>query len=259
MVTLLPDEEGATDTTNCSLPDYMIVINKDKALRAVVGVTCALSIFGSLLIILSYVLFKELRTNARLILVHLSLADFGVAFSNLFGDWYRFYQYAPPCATNVPGMPLLSPPSVNRLCIAQAFLAHFSTISSVLWTMMLAAYMYTVVTKIKEAPLGNMWLMGFSYLFCYGMPLVLNIWMVCTGKLGFSPYDTSGWCGSILTDAHVIDGRHNKDYFTAVLGYDLWILLTIIFIMAIYFSLHFYVRREVSESVSLNLAGWVYS
>lgn len=225
---------------NCSVPSFLL--NKETALRVVVAVTCAFSILGSLVIILSYSLFRDLRTTARLILLHLSLADFGVAFSNLFGDLYKFYKFA-RCIYNHPGLPLLTPPSVNRLCIAQAFFAHFSTMSSVLWTMMLAAYMYTVVTKIKEGPNSNRWFMICSYVFCYGIPLAVNIWMVATGKLGYAPYDTAGWCGTITIDPHEVDRHRRHDYMAAILGYDLWIVLTIVFIVAIYISLHFYVRR----------------
>ena len=235
---------------NCSLPHYVARVEKEDALRAVVGVTCFLSIVGSLLIILSYLLFKDLRTTARLILLHLSLADFGVAFSNLFGDVYKFYRFANCATLDRPDLPLLYPPLQNNLCIAQAFFAHFSTISSVLWTMMLAAYMYTVVTKIKEGPESNRWFMFFSYAFCYGMPLALNIWMLSTHKLGFSPFDTSGWCGTIITNAHEVAEHHRRDYVTAVLGYDLWIVLTTVFIVAIYVSLHFYVRKEVGVTLS---------
>ncbi len=235
---------------NCTSSTYILAIQEETTLRVIVGITCAFSIIGSLLIIFSYILFKDLRTTSRLILFHLSLADFGVAFSNLFGDAYRFYRFA-QCTPDRPNLPLLSSKFENRLCIAQAFFAHFSTICSVLWTMMLAAYMYTVVMKIKEkeGPYSSRWFMIFSYVFCYGLSLVVNIWMVCTYKLGFSPFNTSGWCGTILRSAQVTANHNPRDYMAAVLGYDIWILLTIIFIIAIYISLHFYVKREVSITI----------
>lgn len=222
-------------------PVPLSILHKQQELRAVVGVTCSLSMAGSLLIILSYILFRDLRTNARLILLHLSLADFGVAFSNLFGACYQFDRFFHFNST------VLSPPSVRRLCTAQAFLAHFSTISSVLWTMMLAAYMYTVVVKFSSSGVAakkNQWFMRFSYVFCYGITLFINVWMLCTQKLGFSPFSTSGWCGTILH--RVNSGAREVNYLIAIFGYDLWIVLTTVVIIVIYFSLHFHVRREVS-------------
>lgn len=224
-------------------------LHKHEGLRIVVGITCFSSLLGSLLIILSYVLFKDLRTRARLILVHLSIADFGVAASNLFGEAYHFDNHFNWTLNE------LTPISVNRLCKAQAFVAHFSTISSVLWTMALAAFMYIVVTKLKEVMADDKWFMKFSYLFCYGMSLVVSVWMVCTEKLGFSPLGTAGWCGTIIRKLELFNSSEvgvkggDIDYMTAVFGYDIWIILTFVFIIVTYLSLHLYMRQEVSVTM----------
>lgn len=218
-------------------------LHKHTGLRIAVGVTCFLSLLGSLLIILSYVLFKDLRTSARLILVHLSVADFGVAAANLFGEAYHFDHHFNR------SLSLLTPRSLDRLCKAQAFVAHYCTISSVLWTMALAAFMYTVVTKLKSSTvITDKGFMRFCYVFCYGMSLLVSVWMICTDRLGFSPYDTAGWCGSIIhkLEPHEDEHRHPIDYMTAVFGYDVWIVLTFVFIIVTYLSLHFYMREEVS-------------
>lgn len=216
------------------------ILQKRVYLRSVVGITCALSIIGSLLIIISYVLFRELRTHARLVLVHISVADLGVAASNLFGDAFRFET----CFNSTTNR--LEPAVVEKICKAQAFIAHFSTISSVLWTMALAALMYAVVRRLVTTnnSKGFMW---FFYVFCYGLSLLVSVWMICMGKLGFSPFDTFGWCGSIIDDGSVYEhGGWRVNYMTAVFGYDLWIVLTCVFIIVTYLSLHFYVRQEVS-------------
>lgn len=223
-------------------------LHKHVGLRIVVGITCFLSLLGSLLIILSYVLFKDLRTSARLILVHLSVADFGVAASNLFGEAYHFDRHFNGSLNS------LTPVSLDRLCKAQAFFAHFCTISSVLWTMALAAFMYVVVTKLKSSVASDKGFLRFSYVFCYGLSLLVNVWMICTNRLGFSPFDTAGWCGTIIHKVkHSEDEPENLyhhdhiiDYMSAVFGYDMWIVLTFIFIIVTYFALHFYMRQEVS-------------
>lgn len=216
-------------------------LHKNVGLRVAVGITCLLSLLGSLLIILSYILFKDLRTSARLILVHLSITDFGVAFSNLFGEFFGFDHHFDWTAMKLS-------PRVQSVCQAQAFAAHFFTISSVLWTMALAAFMYIVVTKLRNEVPNDNWFVRFFYLFCYGMPLLVCIWMVLTNRLGFSPFDTAGWCGSIVHKLPETAQEQNItkiDYMTAVLGYDLWIVLTFVFIIVTYLSLHFYIREEV--------------
>ena len=227
------------------IPDK--IVYKPLVFKVVVGTTCALSILGSLLIIISYVLFKDLRTQARLILAHLSVADLGVGASNLFGIAYGFDSHFNNSNTAGDSW-LLSPPSVDKLCKAQAFTAHFFTISSVLWTMALAVYMYTVITRLKLVALAVKVSRSFlwsSCVFCYGMSLLVTVWMLCTTppKLGFSPYDAGGWCSTIIykKDHHKV----KINYMSSILGYDLWIITTCIFIIAIYTSLHFYVRQEV--------------
>ena len=156
------------------IPRY--VAHAEPGLRSVVGVTCCLSILGSVFIILSYLLFPGLRTNARLILLHLSLADFGVAASNLFGIAFRFERfYVPPKNGSTIPVDILTPSSVNNLCKAEAFIAHFSTISSMLWTMALAAFMYNVSIVNSKRPNDpddkerNKWFMRSCYVICYGL------------------------------------------------------------------------------------------
>lgn len=220
------------------------IIHKKAILRSVVGVTCSFSVIGSLLIILSYIFFRDLRTNARLILLHLSLADLGVAAANLFGIAFRFENYyLKNVSADATLVTLLSPKRVDNLCKAEAFVAHFSTISSVLWTMALAAYMFAVVRKLITVDTEAKWFMRASYIICYGLTFVVNIWMICTNKLGYSPYNTSGWCGTVIHK--IILGKQNIDFMSAVLGYDIWIILTMVFIIVIYLSLHFYVKQEV--------------
>lgn len=227
-----PEIHNSTDT----IPDYY-TLHKKAGLRTTVGITCILSIAGSMLIILSYVLFRDLRTKARLILVHISLADFGVAVANLFGIAYQFDRFYQPYGN-------ASSQSVDTLCKAQAFVAHFSTISSVLWTMTLAAHMYNVVMKLShEANKENKWFVPVSCIICYGFSSFVNVWMICTNKLGFSPHDTYGWCGTIM---HAGVEDRSIDYMSLVFGYYLWIFLTFAFIIVIYLALHFYVRREVN-------------
>ena len=63
------------------------------SVRAVVGITCILSMAGALLIILSYILIKEIRTTTRKILLHLSIMDFMVAAGNGIGTFINFDKY----------------------------------------------------------------------------------------------------------------------------------------------------------------------
>lgn len=176
---------------------------KEVTLRVVVGVTCFFAIIGALIIILSYCLDREIRTKSRQILVHLSIADMGVALANLIGVIVYFDQYIRECIAD---MEVLSPSSseytnvtheshsisiaptsascklLHGLCKAQAFVAGYSTLASVLWTQILAVYIYCLVvlpnyvnSKIYVK------IVHFAYVFCWGMPLLVCFWAIFTG------------------------------------------------------------------------------
>ncbi len=228
---------------------------KGPPFRAVVGITCFLSVIGSLLIIFSYVFFKSLRSRARLILVHLSIADLGVGLTNLVGNIFyfdRFYYTSNevplynhtvnssfpdeemPCAS----FHLPSSTAIKALCTSQAFIAQYFTQASILWTVSLAVFLYFLIvhntTKLAKYSLV------LSYPLCYLLPLVVCVWLVLTERFGYSPANT-GWC-SIL----IINPRTNTpDKFAAVFGYDLWIYLGILVVPILYAAVQLYIREKV--------------
>ncbi len=55
------------------------------AIRVGVGTSSCLSLLGSMLIIYTFVAYRDLRTLARQLLVNLSIADLTVAVSHLVG------------------------------------------------------------------------------------------------------------------------------------------------------------------------------
>lgn len=216
------------------------VLHKAVELRVVVGVTSILSVLGSLLIIFSYVCFKDIRTRARLILVHLSLADMGVALANFVGDvvyFDRFYEH---------NGTIVEPPLVKKIfCEAQAFFALYFTISSILWTCVLSVYMYFLVME-KGGPLMRAFV-WFSYVISYGIPIIVCVWTICTGRLGFSPYNSSGWCTLILKKVNAASVHEDPDIYAAIFSYDLWIVTTMVLIAVVYVCISFFIRnKEVS-------------
>ncbi len=221
---------------------------KGVAVRGVVGATCCLSIVGSFLIAMSYICFKQLRTKARLVLVHISIMDFGVAAANLIGltvYFDHFYQVVPanPNGSASPDDIFIVPPStgVHNLCVAQAFFAVYFTLGSISWTVCLALYLYFALVYYDSQHHAR-WFQWFSYAFGYGLPLFISLWLVLTGKLGYSPYNSSGWCTLILIDP----ATQERDIYAAIIGYDLWIYLTLILVPLLYLSLKGYLQNEVS-------------
>jgi len=242
MVNVLSGDDMSSTTVESTTVAPHFVIHKDNAVRAVVGVTCALSVIGSLFIILSYVVFRDLRSNARLLLVHLSISDLGVSLCNLVGEVARFGDYFNH--TKFDYKDNLTPPSYDHFCKVQAFIAHYFTISSVLWTLVLSIYMYAVTTKLNRlSPKENLIFNFCACVTCYGTALLISLWLQFTHHLGFSPYSSSGWCGTIISDIYT----RRLDYMAAIFGYDIWIVLTSFLIIVIYLSILLHVREEVSS------------
>lgn len=220
---------------------------KGPPFRAVIGLTCFLSVLGALLIIFSYVFFKSLRNDARLILVHLSIMDLGVGLTNLIGNLIYFDQYYYP---NGPCSVFQQPDRVyiQHLCQAQGFLAHFFTQGSILWTVSLAVFLYFRILQHKtQLSRGVLW---FSYLFCYGIPTFICFWLIFSGRFGYSPYNT-GWCSILIVDSETLQ----PDIFVAIFGYDLWVYLAMILVALLYLSVQVFVRQKVC---SLDTSGWFH-
>ena len=239
-------ERAATasmDKVNCS-----DIYDKSVYVRLVSGVTCGASVVGSVLIILSYLCFKRLRTRVRQILLHISVADAGVATANLVGAAVYFDRYYHVQCEKDPDdgtiiYQLVSPRLyISSLCKAQAFVALYCTYNSILWTVSLAVYLYFIL--VHHGTLNAKRFLMFAYFFCYGMPLLLSLWALLTGRLGYSPYNSAGWCTVILVDPiH----PQERDLFMGVIGYDMWIYLAMVLVSVLYLAMKTFLGEEVSH------------
>lgn len=218
--------------------DPSIVLVKHRPVRAVMATVSSLSILGSLLIILSYVFFKDLRTRARYILLHLSIADLGVGLANLTGIAVNFDGYFMAAHKNG------SEPTnlIQDLCVTQGFFAIYFTLSSILWTSCLAVYMYLLIVHNQNTRQLRYFL-WFSHFACYGLPLVVNFWLVFTQRLGYAPYDSAGWC-SMIGRHTSFQAKHEPDRYATFFGYDLWVLLTFALTVLLYCTVVCHVRQE---------------
>ena len=226
-------DSGMTNGSTTS-PAEIVFQVKDPAMRAVVGVSCCLSILGSLLIILSYILFKKRRTRAREILLHISLMDLGVALANLIGLSVYFDKFYYKHHEHVAA-------HIDRLCRTQAFFASYCTMGSILWTITLAAFLYFVIIHRRKKQEASYFVWA-AYLVCYGFPLFVNLWLIFTKRLGHSPMDSSGWC-TLITDNMQ---TRKVDIFITIIAYDLWIYLAIVTIPLFYLAIRCHLANQVS-------------
>ena len=223
----------------------------DQKLRVVISVTCLLSIIGSLTIISSYVFFKSLRTTTRLILVHLSIMDLGVAIANFIGIAVNFDKYYYRGEPTEPWSSIFaSDPGtlINVACVTQAALAVYFTAGSFMWTLTMAIYMYFKIVQSRDKKLAQRTYYA-SVIFSYLFPLVLVAWKGSLHRLGYSPSDSEGWCGDKVVDP-VTGKRH---ILMSVLGYNIWVFLIYTLVPIIYLAVLLHIRLLVSQLKVLSL------
>jgi len=179
-------------------------------------------------------LVKDIRSKAREILVHISLMDIMYSTANLVGLAIPYRNHL--LRLNPDGTPR-SPAhyhTYNKICQTQASFAVYGTISSVLWTLGLAVYLY-YRTVSRDADVAK-WVVRVLYVVCYTLPLYITLWLLCTNQLGYSdsPLSGGGWCS-------VAD---NVDSLANFMAYDIWMWMGVI-LVPLYISIYVHIREEV--------------
>ena len=161
----------AANVTNATGPIPIETVGFILTVKITMGITCLLSILGASLIILTYVAFRDLRTTARQLLVNLSVADIIVAASHFVGLLTNYDRF------------LYSNLTTDAWCSVQAAITMYGTISSFLWTIAVALYMFTVIV-LKRPDIARK-MVPVHYLVCWGIPVVFPVWFGIEGHLGF--------------------------------------------------------------------------
>ncbi|KAM6981488.1 G-protein coupled receptor 157 isoform 2-T2 [Tautogolabrus adspersus] len=142
--------------------------------QIVVLFSCALSFLGSTLIILTYILFKDLRTTPRKLLVYLSVSDWLSAVSYAFGVWRVFH-------------------TDSLDCIVQGAISTFANTSSFFWTVAIAVYLYVFIVRSSQRVADSL-VLSF-HLISWGVPLAITVAALSLSKIGYDASEVSvGWC-----------------------------------------------------------------
>lgn len=146
-------------------------------------VSSCLSMIGSALIIITFIIWKDIRTVARAIVVFLAIADFFTAAGYLFGSLVSY--------VNEQGR--YNHDQYRILCEVQSFVTTAFPISSFLWTSHLATYLYVAI--VNSDPICAKKLVVIFHVTGWGIPLVICLPALLTGHLGSSNHETSvNWC-----------------------------------------------------------------
>lgn len=142
--------------------------------QVLVLISCTFSFFGSLLIIVTYIIWPDLRTTPRKLLVFLSVADLLSVVSYAYGVWSVFET-----------------DSVD--CIVQGAFSTFANTSSFFWTVAIAIYLYILIVKSSQRLADSLVL--FFHITSWGVPLGITVAALCLHKIGYDASEVSvGWC-----------------------------------------------------------------
>lgn len=204
-------------------------------------ISCSLSILGSLLILYTYMRWKDVRTGSRSIITFLAIADFFTALGYVIGSVNYIAHFGDREGTQ--------PCSVfQQVCEVQSFLTSTSSLSSFAWTSILAIYLYLIIVKAKINLAYR--LMPLYHVIAWLLPLFITLPLLCVGRLGYSPYAASNWC-YIGEDLPYTNPNHQCGYINwkmvglIFVAGKAWEIATYILVVVFYAAIKWHIYREV--------------
>ena len=195
--------------------------------RGIFVTSAILSIFGSLLILITYNGYKDIQSPARHIIACLSLADLFTVLVNFYGVFTKPGGYR------------------EITCILQSFIGGGAAMSSYLWTMVLAIYLYVGLVKDNSEILEKL-LHPWFHLLCWLLPLGINIVALFLNKLGNgSDRISSGWCWIKISSN---EERLDQLIWMIIDGEGI-LVLTLIVIFVLYISIKIHLKKKVRNFV----------
>lgn len=249
------NEDNGNDTSkNCS----QWIQEKPACLRAVVATMCILSLLGSTVIIVAYFLKKEHQTRTRYILVHLSFSNIGQVIASFIGvsaNFDRTFARNGSFNYNFNHWSIHEHSIEEYACILQGFATVYFNICGMLWMICLAVHLYLLILSKRQSHFTR-YFVWLGYVVCYSLPALISLWLLFTERLGYAPYNMPGYCG--LVSRKPFQGAPNpsdcdpvKDVYGEVLGYDLWVFLTIGLTLLFYLSALCHLKLQVSKNFFL--------
>ena len=199
------------------------------------------SILGCSLIILTYLMWRDIRTVARTIVVFLAVADLLTAMGYLFGA-IVFIHFQPD--TNITSM-------YQRLCEAQSFITTVFPISSFLWTAHLAIYLFMTIVLQKNQLAKKLGI--FFHLTAWGIPLLACIPALIADQLGNGSSRTSiTWCFVRYNSTYPGSQAEYRQRLAKYYGFELlcgkfWEILTYVIALVLYVTVKISIYRQVSK------------
>ena len=249
----------------------------NTSLRVVQGVTSLLSIIGSVLLILSYVLLKPLRTKSRLLITHLAVANLLNALANFLAVFMNFStRFKVPAVANTVThdhthttklFNITEALSCNehveffdstastycRLCVSLGFISLVGFLSTIFWTFSVCMHFFILVCY-RNTKLASRTAYAY-YVVAWLVPLGICLWLLFHNWLGFQPTYSTVNCdirSSCVPHHHPYQYQngYSKNNWNRVIGVlfgiKIWQVLVFIIIPCLFVAIQCKNRKQVS-------------
>ena len=187
--------------------------------KVLITISGILTLLSTTVIFVTYIAWKDYRSTSRGILVYISIADFLLAASNLFGVWKPHDRS-------------------RRICKIQACASACAYLWSVLWTTFLAVFLNTTVAK-RQHRKGEIMLEVF-HVFGWGIPFIIVGTALGLNKLGNNSNTlTYGWC---WLDSNL--RRDDLHLWLWLIGIA-WDIAAFVLVTVFYLMLKCHIREQV--------------
>ena len=204
----------------------------DSTSQVLTTVTASLSIIGSLAIIASFWLWRDLRTISRQILVYISIADFLTSGGNLVGASAASPHY------RIMG---------RDICAEQSLVTTTSCLSFIMWTTILSVHLYLSIARGDAET--NIVSQCTMVVFGWVIPIVVTLSAYLLNALGGDNSNASGgWCW--LRDhpdfPRNVSCRDSRLMWSLLTGKG-WEIPSYIVVPFFYFLAKYHIGKEVSN------------
>ena len=191
-------------------------------------ISTSFSICGCLIIFLTHIFWKDVRSSSRKILLYITIADLFTAVGYLFG-LQTHWKYS---------------------CVFQSFITTTSSMMSFFWTSCMALYLYAVLIK-SNYELSKRIIFAF-HCISWPVPLLICIAASFEGKLGKSCIGTANWCwikddcgnSNETNVTNLSDTSQSKAVFWMLLTGKFWEITSYILIIIIYACIYKHVHKQ---------------
>ena len=189
-------------------------------------VSSSLSCLGSVLIVLTYCLLKDMRSGAQTVITLLAIADFFAAIGYIMGS-VNFLVYFRDSSVVDYNCPIFT-----SICEIQSFITTWSTLSSYCWTCILAFYFFLVLVYSNSKLASR--LIPLYNIIAWIAPMCIVVPLLVMNKLGYAPYVASNWC--YIKDMNYGNSlpQHIDTIIYILIGGKLWEVMCYVFITVLY-------------------------